>query len=88
MARQGKRKNADKTLPGLVDMSNHHTKRQSAICIKTDDPGILTPRMIYQILPDANAAKSHYVRVIDNEGEDYLDPATYFIVVDLPLAAT
>jgi len=55
-----------------------------AICVHTDDPDLLTPRMIYQILPDANAVKSDYVRVIDNEGEDYLYPAKYFILIDFP----
>ena len=55
-----------------------------AICVHTDDPDLLTPRMIYQILPDDAAAKSDYVRVIDNEGEDYLYPAKYFILVDFP----
>jgi hypothetical protein len=40
--------------------------------------------MIYQVLPDEIAAKSNYVRVIDNEGEDYLYPAEYFMFLDLP----
>jgi hypothetical protein len=66
------------------------TKRQKplrgyVICVHTDDPDLLTPRMIYRILPDADAARSNYVRVIDNEGEDYLYPAKYFVQVDLPL---
>ncbi len=56
------------------------------ICIDTDDPDLLTPRMVYQILPDDNAAKSYYLRVIDNEGEDYLYPAKYFVLVDFPQA--
>jgi hypothetical protein len=55
-----------------------------AVCIQSDDPDLLTPRMIYQILPDESAAKSDYVRVIDNEGEDYLYPANYFNFIDLP----
>ena len=55
-----------------------------AVCIQSDDADLLTPRMIYQILPDESAAKSEYVRVIDNEGEDYLYPAKYFIFLDLP----
>lgn len=55
-----------------------------AICIHTDDVDLLTPRMIYQVLPDESAAKSNYIRIIDNEGEDYLYPADYFIFVDLP----
>lgn len=56
-----------------------------AICIQSDDPDLLTPRMIYEILPDKNAAKSSHVRVIDNEGEDYLYPAKFFLFVDFPL---
>ena len=66
-----------------------NTKRQKsitrfAICIRTDDPDLLTPRMVYQVLPDVSAAKSDYVRVIDNEGEDYLYPANYFVLADFP----
>ena len=61
-------------------------KRQFAICIRTDDPDLLTPRRIYQVLTDESAAKSQYIRVVDNEGEDYLYPATYFVFVDLPPA--
>ncbi len=55
-----------------------------AVCIKSDDDDLLTPRMIYRVLPDASAAKSNYVRVVDNEGEDYLYPAKYFMFLDLP----
>jgi hypothetical protein len=55
-----------------------------AVCVETDDADLLTPRMIYQVLPDESAARSGYVRVIDNEGEDYLYPAEYFVIVDLP----
>ena len=40
--------------------------------------------MIYQVLPDESAAKSDYIRVIDNEGEDYLYPGDYFIFIDFP----
>ena len=55
-----------------------------AVCIKTDDSDLITPRMIYEILPDESAAQSNYIRVIDNEGEDYLYPADYFVVMDFP----
>ena len=51
-------------------------KLQFAICIHTDDPDLLTPRRIYQVLPDESAAKSQDIRVIDNEGEDYVYPAS------------
>jgi len=55
-----------------------------AVCIQSDDADLLTPRMIYQILPDESAAQSNYVRVVDNEGEDYLYPAKYFMFLELP----
>lgn len=61
-----------------------NTAPRFAVCVETDDPDLLTPRMIYQVLPDESAARSEYVRVIDNEGEDYLYPAKYFVIVDLP----
>ena len=63
-------------------MKRKDSTPQFAICIHTDDADLLTPRMIYQVLPDESAAKSDYIRVIDNEGEDYLYPADYFIFVD------
>jgi len=55
-----------------------------AVCIHSDDADLLTPRMIYRVLPDENATKSNYIRVIDNEGEDYLYPAEYFMFLRLP----
>lgn len=61
---------------------------QFAICIKTDDADLLTPRRIYQVLPDESASRSQYVRVIDNEGEDYLYPADYFIFMEFPHEVT
>ena len=61
-------------------------KRRFAICIRSDDLDLLTPRRIYEVRPDESAAKSHYIRVIDNEGEDYLYPASYFVFVDFPPA--
>lgn len=63
-----------------------NAKREFAICIRTDDPDLLTPRRIYEVLRDDSAAKSRYLRVIDNEGEDYLYPAAYFVFVDFPPA--
>jgi hypothetical protein len=67
-------------------MTTSKTTHQFAICIQSDDPDLLTPRMIYEILPDASAAKSKHVRVIDNEGEDYLYPADLFMFVEFPQA--
>lgn len=54
-------------------------KTQFVICIRTEDPDLLTLRKIYQVIRDNSAAKSNYLRIIDNEGEDYLYPADYFV---------
>jgi len=54
-----------------------------AVRIQSDDVDLLARRMVYQILPDESAAKSNYVRVINNEDEDYLYPAEYFMFLHL-----
>ena len=41
-------------------------------------------RKIYQALPDRDAAKHQQVRVIDESGEDYLYPASFFAPIKLP----
>ena len=63
---------------------NPNSQTRFVVCIASDDPDMLTPRRIYQVLPDQDAAKSNYIRVIDNEGEDYLYPAKYFLSIELP----
>ena len=69
---------------GLNMARRRKRERRYSICIKTDDPDLLTPRKIYEVLSDASAEKSNYIRVIDNEGEDYLYPASCFAFVNLP----
>jgi hypothetical protein len=56
-----------------------------AICITDAEPD-LELRKIYKILPDERAAKDNYLRVIDESGEDYLYPASYFVFVEIPVA--
>ncbi len=60
-----------------------------AVCINNtgyvDD---LKVRTVYPVLPDESAARSDYLRVIDETGEDYLYPATYFIFVEVPPEST
>jgi len=58
-----------------------------AVCVKNADyPVALELHKIYRVLPDADAAEDGDVRVIDESGEDYLYPAEYFIMVELPQA--
>jgi hypothetical protein len=39
------------------------------------------------MLPDEKGARHNMIRVIDESGEDYLFPASYFVAVELPQAA-
>ena len=58
-----------------------------AVCIKnTNYPASLELYQIYRILPDDETVKDGDVRVIDESGEDYLRPADYFVVIDVPAA--
>jgi hypothetical protein len=45
----------------------------------------LEKRKVYQVIPDEEAEKEGYLRVMDESGEDYLYPKSYFILVQLPL---
>ena len=70
-------------------MSQTELKTQFAICIDNENyPASLEVRKIYQILSDRKAAKNNLIRVIDESGEDYLYPASYFVAIDLPEAVT
>ncbi|HMH49648.1 MAG TPA: hypothetical protein VK548_05400 [Candidatus Acidoferrum sp.] len=60
-------------------------RTQYVVCIKNDgNPESLELRKIYRALPDAEAAKHGYTRVIDETGEDYLYSRHYFLAVALP----
>ena len=66
-------------------METEKSEPRFAICINNshyvDD---LKVRTVYQVLPDESAARSNYLRVIDETGEDYLYPATCFAFVEVP----
>ncbi|CAB1073206.1 hypothetical protein D1AOALGA4SA_1794 [Olavius algarvensis Delta 1 endosymbiont] len=53
------------------------------LCIENKDCDDLERRKIYQVLPDGEALKEGYVRVIDESGEDYLYPESYFVSIQL-----
>ena len=66
-------------------MEAENIKPRFALCINNSGyPDDLKVRTVYQVLPDESAAKSNYIRVVDETGEDYLYPATKFILIDLP----
>ena len=56
---------------------------QFAICTHNEGCDDLDLLKIYQVLPDENAAQDDYIRVIDESGEDYLYPKSYFTLISL-----
>ena len=68
-------------------MVHQTTEQMFALCIENKDCDDLEKRKIYEILPDDEAAKEGYVRIVDESGEDYLYPKSYFMLVKLPREA-
>ena len=61
-------------------------QKQFAVCVRNDEyPVALESRKIYEVLPDPVAAKHRQIRVVDESGDDYLYPASYFVAIELPL---
>jgi hypothetical protein len=56
-----------------------------AVCIKNDGyEAALEKNKIYAILPDDEASREGDIRIVDESGEDYLYPAEWFVVIDVP----
>ena len=68
-------------------MGNKMENHKFALCVENKDCEDLEKRKIYQILPDDESEKEGYLRVVDESGEDYLYPQSYFIFVHLPREA-
>jgi hypothetical protein len=64
-----------------------NSKKQFMLCVENRACKDLERRKIYQALPDDDASKEGYLRVIDESGEDYLYPESYFILLQLPREA-
>ena len=68
-------------------MEKRNDQPKYALCIENRDCEDLVKRKIYQFLPDEEAQKEGYLRVLDESSEDYLYPASYFIIIQLPIEA-
>jgi hypothetical protein len=59
-----------------------------AICVNNSEyPASLELHKIYRVLPDTDAEQDGDLRVVDESGEDYLYPAEYFVVIEVPREA-
>ena len=55
------------------------------VCINNVDyPASLELHKIYRVLADEDAASEGDIRIIDESGEDYLYPSSYFAPIQVP----
>jgi hypothetical protein len=65
-------------------MADPHVRPVFAVCVADDGCDDLSAGMLYRLLPDDSAAAEGLLRVVDDSGEDYLYPASRFVVVQVP----
>ena len=60
-------------------------QKHFAVCIRNEEyEASLELRKIYEVLEDPEAAEHQMIRVVDEEGEDYLYPVSWFLQIELP----
>jgi hypothetical protein len=63
-------------------MAKKQSRPKFAVCVANEGCDDLQIWKLYRVLADATAAAEGYLRVVDESGEDYLYPATRFVVVE------
>jgi hypothetical protein len=59
--------------------------RHFAVCVRNDESEeSLEIRKIYEVHLDPDAETHAMIRVVDEEGEDYLYPRDWFLPIELP----
>ena len=59
-----------------INSDRHSTGSRGSFALCVEDGGMedLEARKVYQLIPDREASREGYVRVIDESGEDYMYP--------------
>lgn len=68
-------------------MKTTRSRKTFVLCIENKDCEDLEKGKVYPVLPDAKAKREGYLRIVDESGEDYLYPGSYFVSVDIPAKA-
>ncbi len=59
-----------------------------AVCVNNSEyPVSLELHKLYRVLPDEDSAQNGDLRIVDESGEDYLYPADYFVILEMPRRA-
>jgi len=65
-----------------TEATRHHSR--FSLCIENKDCDDLKKGKVYAVLPDVRAERDGYLRIVDESGEDYLYPESYFVPLELP----
>ena len=76
----------DQAFLGLNIMRVQPSSQSFALCVEDAGMEDLEARKLYQILPDREAAREGYIRVVDESGEGYVYPSDLFVPIRLPAA--
>lgn len=57
--------------------------KRFVLCIENKNCDDLEIRKVYLVVPDVESEEDGYLRIIDESGEDYLYPKSYFIPLQL-----
>ncbi len=69
-------------------MKQKSSPRRFVVCVKNKGyPASLELRKVYEVLPDTDAERHGLLRVVDEDGEDYLYPQSYFVAIEVPAQA-
>lgn len=70
-----------------MEKSIHRSTARFVVCINNADyPASLELHKIYRVVLDEEAEADGDMRVVDESGEDYLYPASWFVGIQLPHA--
>lgn len=64
---------------------SHPSPKHLVICVRNKGyAASLEKRKIYVAIPDSAASRHGQIRIIDESGEDYLYPESFFVPITLP----
>jgi hypothetical protein len=71
-----------------IDPAGRQTRSRYVLCVRNRGyAASLERRKIYRKLDDARAGKHGLIRVVDESGQDYLYPRSYFVSIAVPKTA-
>lgn len=66
-------------------VESKQTLQEFVVCINNKEyPASLELHKIYRVIVDEDAISEGDIRIIDESGEDYLYPSSYFVPIQVP----